>query len=37
MNDPPAGAWVTGPCGGTMEFYLITEDEVIRQVKHHTL
>jgi nitrogen fixation NifU-like protein len=36
MNDPSAGAWVTGPCGDTMEFYLIVENDVIRQVKHHT-
>jgi nitrogen fixation NifU-like protein len=36
MNDPSAGAWVTGPCGDTMEFYLVIEDDVIRQVKYHT-
>jgi nitrogen fixation protein NifU and related proteins len=36
MNDPSAGAWVTGPCGDTMEFYLIIEDDVLRQVKYHT-
>jgi nitrogen fixation NifU-like protein len=36
MNDPSAGAWVTGPCGDTMEFYLVIENDVIRQVKYHT-
>lgn len=36
MNDPSAGAWVTGPCGDTMEFYLIIEYEIIRQAKYHT-
>jgi nitrogen fixation NifU-like protein len=36
MNDPSAGAWVTGPCGDTMEFYLIIENDVIRRVQYHT-
>lgn len=36
MNDPSAGAWVTGPCGDTMEFYLTIEDEIIRQTKYYT-
>jgi len=36
MNDPPAGAWVTGPCGDTMEFYLVIENDVIRRVNCHT-
>jgi len=36
MNDPSAGAWVTGPCGDTMKFYLIIENDVIRRVKYHT-
>jgi nitrogen fixation NifU-like protein len=36
MNDPSAGACVTGPCGDTMEFYLIIEDEIIRHAKYHT-
>ena len=36
MNDPSAGAWMTGPCGDTMEFYLIIENDVIRQAKYHT-
>ncbi len=36
MNDPSAGAWITGPCGDTVEFYLVIEDEVIRRVCYHT-
>jgi nitrogen fixation NifU-like protein len=36
MNDPSAAAWVTGPCGDTMEFYLVIDNDVIRQVKYHT-
>lgn len=36
MNDPSAGAWVTGACGDMMEFYLIIENDAIRQVKYHT-
>ncbi len=36
MTDPSAGAWHTGPCGDTMEFYLVIEDEAIRTVRYHT-
>ena len=36
MNDPSAGAWVTGPCGDTMEFYLVIENDAIRKVKYYT-
>jgi len=36
MNDPSAGAWITGACGDTMEFYLSIENEIIRQAKYHT-
>lgn len=36
MNDPSVGAWVTGPCGDTMEFYLVIENDVIRQAKYYT-
>jgi len=36
MNDRSAGAWMTGPCGDTMEFYLVIENDVIRQVRYHT-
>lgn len=36
MTDPSAGAWHTGPCGDTMEFYLVIEEGVIRRVLYHT-
>lgn len=36
MNDPSAGAWLTGPCGDTMEFYLVIANDVIEQAKYHT-
>jgi len=36
MNDPSAGAWVTGACGDTMEFYLIIEDGTIKQARYYT-
>jgi len=36
MTDPSAGAWHTGACGDTMEFYLVIEEGVIRKVLYHT-
>jgi nitrogen fixation NifU-like protein len=36
MTDPSAGAWHTGACGDTMEFYLVIEDDIIRTVRYHT-
>ncbi len=36
MNDPSAAARVTGPCGVTMEFYLVIRDDVIETVRYHT-
>jgi nitrogen fixation NifU-like protein len=36
MNDPSAGARVTGPCGDTMEFYLVIKDDVIETVRYFT-
>jgi nitrogen fixation NifU-like protein len=36
MNDPSAAARVTGPCGDTMEFYLVIDDDVIETVRYHT-
>ena len=36
MNDPSAGAWVTGPRGDTMDSYLVIENDVSRQAKYHT-
>ena len=36
MTDPSVGAWHTGPCGDTMEFYLVIEEETIRKVRYYT-
>ncbi|MDD4017382.1 MAG: iron-sulfur cluster assembly scaffold protein [Kiritimatiellae bacterium] len=36
MNDPTAAATITGPCGDTMEVYLVVRDDVIREIKYHT-
>ncbi len=36
MNDPSAGARVTGPCGDTMEFYLVIKDDIIETVRYQT-
>ena len=36
MNDPTGGAYVKGPCGDEMEFYLVINDGVIEEVKFYT-
>lgn len=36
MNDPTAAATLTGPCGDTMDVYLVVRDDVIEDVKYHT-
>lgn len=36
MNDPSAAARVTGPCGDTMEFYLVIENDIIKTARYHT-
>ena len=36
MNDSTAAAFVKGPCGDEMEFYLIIKDGVIEEVKFYT-
>ena len=36
MNDPTASATITGPCGDTMEVYLVVRDDVIQEIKYHT-
>ena len=36
MTDPSAGAWVVGPCGDTMEFYLVITNDCIEQIRYHT-
>ena len=36
MNDPTSVATLTGPCGDTMEVYLLIKDDVIEEIKYHT-
>ncbi len=36
MNGPTSSAFIKGPCGDEMEFYLVIEDRIIREVKFYT-
>ena len=36
MNDPTASAYVKGACGDELEFYLVVEDEILREVRFFT-
>lgn len=36
MNDPVSSAYVKGPCGDDMEFYLVIEDNVITDIRFFT-
>ncbi len=36
MNDPTAAATLTGPCGDTMEMYLVIHDDTIRDARYYT-
>ncbi len=36
MNDPTGSSYLKGPCGDSMEFYLVIEDEKITDVKYYT-
>lgn len=36
MNDPTASGVINGPCGDSMEFYLVIEDDVIRDLRYYT-
>ena len=36
MNDPTGGAYIKGPCGDEMEFYLDINDGVIEDIKFYT-
>lgn len=36
MNDPTSAARIQGPCGDSMEFYLVIKNEVIEDVKYYT-
>jgi len=36
MNDPTASSYLKGPCGDSMEFYLVIEDKKITDIKYFT-
>jgi len=36
MNDPIASAFIKGPCGDEMEFYLLIENNIIKEVKFYS-
>lgn len=36
MNDPTAAGTIQGPCGDTMEFYIVVRNDVIEDVKYYT-
>lgn len=36
MNDPTSSAVVTGPCGDSMEIYLVIKHDVIEDVRYYT-
>ncbi|MFH1878866.1 MAG: iron-sulfur cluster assembly scaffold protein [Candidatus Omnitrophota bacterium] len=36
MNDPSGAAYLKGPCGDSMEFYLEIKDNRIKEVKYFT-
>jgi len=36
MNDPTSSAYLKGPCGDEMEFYLVIEGNKITDIKYYT-
>ena len=36
MNAPTAAGLIKGPCGDSMEFYLVIKDDVIEDIKYYT-
>jgi nitrogen fixation NifU-like protein len=36
MNDPTSSAYIKGPCGDEMEFYLVIKDRIIEDIKFYT-
>ncbi len=36
MNDPTASSYLKGPCGDSMEFYLVIENNKITVIKYYT-
>ncbi len=36
LNDPTSSAFIQGPCGDEMEFYLVIEKDKIQDIKFYT-
>ena len=36
MNDPTSSAYIKGPCGDEMEFYLVIKDNIVEDIKFYT-
>ena len=36
MNDPTSASYLKGPCGDSMEFYLVIKDQRIVDIKYYT-
>jgi len=36
MTDPTSSARIKGPCGDEMEFYLVIENDIIKEVKYYS-
>lgn len=36
MNDPTSSGAITGPCGDSMEFYLVIRNNIIEEIKYYT-
>ena len=36
MNDPTSAGSIKGPCGDSMEFYLVIKDDIIEDAKYYT-
>jgi nitrogen fixation NifU-like protein len=36
MNDPTSSAYMNGPCGDEMEFYLVIDSDVIDDIRFYT-
>ncbi len=36
MNDPVSSSYLKGPCGDSMEFYLVIENDKITGIKYYT-
>jgi len=36
MNDPSAAGIIQGPCGDSMEFYLMVQNDIIEEIKYYT-